>query len=51
MIPMQMQMDCDGSSVKIPWIRFDIKEEGEDLPVSDYEGDDKLNLGKMEVKK
>jgi hypothetical protein len=21
------------------------------LPVSDYEGDDKLNLGKMEVKK
>jgi hypothetical protein len=37
MVPMQMAMDCDGGEVKIPWMRFVIKDEYDDMPVTDYE--------------
>jgi hypothetical protein len=33
---MQMQMDCDGASVKIPWIRFDVRNDDGSMPV-DYD--------------
>jgi hypothetical protein len=34
---MQMSMDCDGASVKIPWMRFDLQNDDDDVQSIDYD--------------
>jgi hypothetical protein len=35
LMPMQQQMDCDGAGVKIPWIKFEVKDDDGSLPMEE----------------